>query len=299
MIEAIGVLKRFGRLTALDNASLNVSKGSVYGLVGPNGSGKTTIIKHLAGVLKQDKGTVRIGGNEVYENPKAKARIFYIPDELYFFAQYSVTDLAKFYSGFYPKWDWGRFHALKPMFDIEPDKRIVKLSRGMQKQVAFWMAISSSAEALILDEPVDGLDPVMRRKVWSLVLQDVAERQTSILVSSHNLRELEDVCDCVGIMHRGKIILQRELDALKSDIHKIQAVFEADSSLINTKKLELLKIEKSGSVYRLIARGDKDSIISAIKLDRPVVIDILPLSLEEIFVYELGGLGYDIQSVVI
>ena len=299
MIEAIGVVKRFGRLKALDNACLNVSKGSVYGLVGPNGSGKTTIIKHLAGVLKQDEGTVRIDGNEIYENPKAKARIFYIPDELYFFAQYSIMDLAKFYSGFYPAWNWERFHALRKVFDIEPDKRIIRLSRGMQKQVAFWMAISSSAEAFVLDEPVDGLDPVMRRKVWSLVLQDVAERQTSILVSSHNLRELEDVCDCVGIMHKGKIILQRELDALKSDIHKIQAVFEDDSSLINTKKLDLLKIEKNGSVYRMIARGDKDGILSAIKLDRPVIIDILPLSLEEIFVYELGGLGYDIQSVVI
>lgn len=299
MIEAINVTKKFGSFKALDNASLSVSKGSVYGLVGPNGAGKTTIIKHLTGILKQDSGTVCIDGHELYENPSIKAKVFYIPDDLFFFSQYSVIDLARFYSGFYPEWNWKRFDSLSTVFNVAKNKRIIRLSKGMQKQVAFWMAISSMAHVMVLDEPVDGLDPVMRKKVWSLMLQDVAERQTAVLVSSHNLRELEDVCDCVGIMHQGKVIAQRELDSLKSDIHKIQVAFHTDSNLMESRKLNILNIEKNGSIYKLIVKGSKEEIIEQIQNEKPVLFDILPLSLEEVFIYELGGLGYDIQSVII
>lgn len=299
MIDVLNVTKKFGNFKALDNASLSVGKGSVYGLVGPNGAGKTTIIKHLTGILKQDSGTVCIDGHELYENTAAKSKVFYIPDDLFFFSQYSIIDLAKFYSGFYPEWNWQRFDSLSSVFNIAKNKRIIRLSKGMQKQVAFWMAISSMAKVMVLDEPVDGLDPVMRKKVWSLVLQDVAERQTAVLVSSHNLRELEDVCDFVGIMHQGKVIAQRELDSLKSDIHKIQVAFQTESKIIESGKLNILNVEKNGSIYKLIVKGNKEQIIEEIQKERPVLFDVLPLSLEEVFIYELGGLGYDIQSVII
>lgn len=299
MIKVTDLVKKFGDLKALDNASLHVRKGSIYGLVGPNGAGKTTIIKHLAGVYRQDSGHVIIDGEEIYENPRVKQKIFYIPDELFFFSQYSIIDMAKFYSEFYPAWNQKRFETLANVFKINVRKRVVKLSRGMQKQVAFWMAVSAMPEVMILDEPVDGLDPVMRKKVWSLVVQDVAERGTSVLVSSHNLRELEDVCDSVGIMHQGRVVAERELDSLKNDIHKIQVVFEHKLPETVVKSISILNIQQNGSIYHIIAKGDRDKITSAIKAENPLLFDLLPLTLEEVFIYELGGLGYDVQSVII
>ena len=299
MIDVRKLSKSFGGFKALADVHINVQKGSVYGLLGPNGAGKTTLIKHLAGVYRQDTGTITIDGRPVYENPFVKSQLVYIPDDLYFFTQYSIADMAAFYAGFYPTWDWKRFHTLQKVFSIDPQKRVIRLSRGMQKQVAFWLGICVLPRIMILDEPVDGLDPVMRKKVWSLVLQDVAARQTTVLVSSHNLRELEDVCDHVGILHDGKILVEKDLDDLKTDIHKLQVGFNKEVPPNFLRAEAILHREQSGSIIQLIVRGNRDQLLSEVRRADPVLLDILPLTLEEIFIYELGGIGYDIQNILI
>jgi ABC-2 type transport system ATP-binding protein len=299
VIEVRGLTKSFGKLKALVNVDISIEKGAVYGLLGPNGAGKTTLIKHLAGVYRQDAGTVAVDGQPVYENPAVKSFLVYIPDELYFFSQYSIEETAEFYASLYPNWNWERYRLLKQVFSIDPQRRITRLSRGMQKQVAFWLGISTMPRVMLLDEPVDGLDPVMRKKVWNLVLQDVAERQTTVLVSSHNLRELEDVCDHVGILHNGSVLVERDLDDLKTDVHKLQLAFtgEVPADLLETETV--LHRQQSGSILQIIVKGDKDRILSEVRRAEPVILDILPLTLEEIFIYELGGRGYDIQSILI
>lgn len=299
MIEVRKLSKSFGQFKALENVNITVKKGSVYGLLGPNGAGKTTLIKHLTGVYRQDAGTITIDGQPVYENPAVKSFMVYIPDELYFFSQYSIEETARFYASFYPGWDWERYHLLKQVFSIDPKRRITRLSRGMQKQVAFWLGICAMPRVMILDEPVDGLDPVMRKKVWNLVLQDVAERETTVLVSSHNLRELEDICDHVGILHNGTILMEKDLDDLKTNIYKLQVAFagEVPQDLLQTGTV--LHREQKGSILLLIVKGDKDRLLSEVQRANPVILDILPLTLEEIFIYELGRIGYDIQSILI
>ncbi|MDD2212715.1 MAG: ABC transporter ATP-binding protein, partial [Clostridia bacterium] len=225
MIEITNLQKSFDKFKVLTNLSLHVRKGSVYGLLGPNGAGKTTLIKHLTGIYQPDAGTITIDGQPVYENPAIKSLMVYIPDDLYFFSQYNIEETAKFYAQIYPTWNKERYELLKNVFTMDTQRRIVRLSKGMQKQVAFWLGICIMPQVMVLDEPVDGLDPVMRKKVWNLILQDVAERQTTVLVSSHNLRELEDVCDHVGILHNGTILVEKELDNLKMDLHKLQIAF--------------------------------------------------------------------------
>lgn len=299
MIEVRGLSKSFGQLKALDNVDITVNKGSVYGLLGPNGAGKTTLIKHLVGVYRQDAGAVTIDGQPVYENTAVKSFLVYIPDELYFFSQYSIEETARFYASLYPGWDWERFHRLKQVFPIDTNRRIAHLSRGMQKQVAFWLGICASPRVMILDEPVDGLDPVMRKKVWSLVLQDVAERETTVLVSSHNLRELEDVCDHIGILHNGKILVEKDLDDLKTDIHKLQVAFAGETPRELPLTGTILHREQNGSIVLMVVKGEKENILSEIRRAQPIILDVLPLTLEEIFIYELGGIGYDIKSVLI
>ncbi|AKL94018.1 ABC-type multidrug transport system, ATpase component [Clostridium aceticum] len=299
MIEVTELTKSFGTFKALDSLNIYVKEASVYGLLGPNGAGKTTLIKHLAGIYRQDAGSVTIGGEIVYENPAVKSSMVYIPDDLHFFSQYTIEETAKLYADLYPTWNQERYLSLKQVFPIDVKKRITKLSKGMQKQVAFWLGICIMPKVMILDEPVDGLDPVMRKKVWNLMLQDVAEHQTTILVSSHNLRELEDVCDHVGILHRGKIVVERELDNMKSDIHKLQVAFSEEVPKEFLEELEILHRSESGSVLLLIVKGEKEKLLSIVKKANPVILDLLPLTLEEIFIYELGGMGYDIQNILI
>ena len=225
MIEVQNVKKSFDGFAALDGTTLTVPTGAVYGLVGPNGAGKSTLIRHITGIYRQDEGAVLVDGKAVYENPEVKGRVAYIPDDWYYFLQSDVRDMMQFYRGFYPKFSMERYEKFKEVFAIDEKRTIRRLSKGMQKQVAFWLAMCSMPDYLVLDEPVDGLDPVMRRQVWSLIMNDVAERGTTVLVSSHNLRELEDVCDHVGIMNRGKVLLERSLEELQGGTVKIQAVF--------------------------------------------------------------------------
>lgn len=299
MIKVENVVKSFGDFNALDNLSLNVEKGSVYGLIGPNGAGKTTFIKNLMGIYRPDSGNILVEGENVYENNSLKQKIVYISDDLYFFTTYSIIEMAKFYAGIYENWDWEMFEKLKGIFKIDVKRKCRRLSKGMQKQVAFWLGICARPEIMVLDEPVDGLDPVMRRSTWAIMLQEVAERGMTVLVSSHNLRELEDVCDHVGIMFNGKVVFEKALDDLKGEIHKLQIAFKEETPKEFKESLNILHSSRFGSVDTYIVKGSMENIRNACLESKPLLYDILPLTLEEIFIYELGGMGYEFQNVIV
>ena len=299
MIEVKNVTKRFDGFAALNDATLSVPTGAVYGLVGPNGAGKSTIIRHLTGIFRQDSGTVRIGGEDVWENAALKARIAAIPDDWYYFNSATIRDMMTFYRGFYPQFSTERYEKLKEVFELDEKRQIRRLSKGMQKQAAFWLALSAMPDYLILDEPVDGLDPVMRRQVWSLMMGDVAERGTTVLVSSHNLRELEDVCDHVGILSHGKVLLERSLTDLQDNILKLQVVFPDGQLPQLPPDLNVLHVTQLGRVHTLIVRGEPAVIKSRVAVFSPMLMEALPLSLEEIFIYELGGEDYAVRDIVL
>lgn len=299
MIKAENVNKSFDGFNALDGLSLNVKKGSVYGLIGPNGAGKTTFIKCLIGIYRYDSGNIFVDGEVVYENSKLKQRIVYISDDLFFFTTYSIIEMAKYYSEIYESWDWGVFEKLKNIFKIDVKRKCRRLSKGMQKQVAFWLGICARPDIMVLDEPVDGLDPVMRRNTWAVILQEVAERSMTVLVSSHNLRELEDVCDHVGIMYNGKVVIEKALDDVKGEIHKVQIAFKGDTSEKFKEEMDVLHYNKFGSVETYIVKGNVDEIKSKAYKYEPLLCDILPLTLEEIFIYELGGMGYEFENIIV
>ena len=298
MIQVENVVKEFDGFRALDGLSLHVGKGEVYGLVGPNGAGKSTIIRHITGVYKQDAGTILVDGQKVFENPDVKQKFAYIPDELFYFMQADTMEMKRFYQGIYPDFDEKLFEKMRKFFpNIDTKRSIRRLSKGMQKQVAFWLSICCRPELLILDEPVDGLDPVMRRQIWSLIMADVSERNTTVFVSSHNLRELEDVCDHVGIMHQGKIILERSLSELQGSVCKIQAAFQAGMPKL-PEEFEILHMSNTGRVYTLIGKGNPVEAKKQIERLNPMLVDVLPLTLEEIFIYELGGADYAVKDIL-
>ena len=298
MIEVRDAVKKFDGFAALDGTTLTVPAGSVYGLVGPNGAGKSTLIRHLTGIYRQDSGEVTIGGEQVWENAALKARIAAIPDDWYFFMQSTVRDMMRFYKGFYPSFSTERYEKLKEVFNIDEKRAIRRLSKGMQKQVAFWLALSCMPDYLVLDEPVDGLDPVMRRQVWSLVMGDVAQRGTTVLVSSHNLRELEDVCDHVGIMDHGKVLLERSLAQLQDNMVKLQVVFQDGVNEVPP-ELPVLHASKVGRIHTLIMRMNAEEATERLSAYNPLLVDAVPLTLEEIFIYELGGADYAVKDIVL
>ncbi|MCQ2518938.1 MAG: ABC transporter ATP-binding protein [Lachnospiraceae bacterium] len=298
MIEVNNLVKTFDGFIALDGTSLKVENGSVYGLVGPNGAGKSTVINHLTGVYKQDGGTVLFDDEPVWENANVKRKIAYIPDDWFYFNGSNVEDMMRFYKGIYPSFSEERFYKMRDAFNIDLKKGIKYLSKGMKKQVAFWLALSSMPEYLILDEPVDGLDPVMRRRIWSFVMEDVAARGTSVLVSSHNLRELEDVCDHVGIMNKGKVILERSLSELQDNMVKLQVVFKEGMNEVPG-DIPVLHDSVMGRVHTMIVRMCPESAVKCVSKYEPLLVEAVPLTLEEIFVYELGGLDYEIKETII
>ena len=298
MIQVHDLKKQFEHFKALDGVNMNVGRGEIYGLVGPNGAGKSTLLRHLTGVYRPDSGEVLIDGENVYENRKIKERIAYIPDELFYFMQADTLEMKRFYEGIYPKFDSKMFYRMQEFFPtIDVKRNIRRLSKGMQKQVAFWLAICCRPELMILDEPVDGLDPVMRRQVWSILMSEVAERKMTVLVSSHNLRELEDTCDHVGIMHHGKIMIERSLSDLQGNISKIQVACESGVPKL-PEQFEVLHMTNTGRVYTLIVKGDPKEAEKALIADRPTLVDVLPLTLEEIFIYEMGGADYEVKDIL-
>ena len=297
MIEVKALAKSFDGVKALDGLELTVPRGAVYGLVGPNGAGKSTLMRHVVGIYRQDSGELLIDGEPVYENPKIKARIAYIPDEVAYFTQSTIKDMMRFYKSIYPGFDRERFEKLGRAFELSLSRPLRKMSKGMQKQAAFWLALSCRPDCIILDEPVDGLDPVMRRQVWNLLLGDVAERGSTVLVSSHNLRELEDVCDHVGIMNRGKMLLERSLSQLQDNMVKVQLALADGTEL--PESLDILHCSVTGRLRQLILRGDAEEVTNKLSTVQPLFMDVLPLSLEEIFIYELGGAEHEIKDILV
>ncbi|MFA7637039.1 MAG: ABC transporter ATP-binding protein [Monoglobales bacterium] len=296
MIKVTNVTKYFDDYKVLDEISLHVRKGTIYGLIGPNGAGKTTIINHINGVLRPVSGEIEVDGEKVWENEQVKRKILNISDDWYYYPTFSIKEMAKFYANIYPDFDMSRYGAIKNIFNIDEKRQIRKLSKGMKKQVAFWLSLAAMPDVLVLDEPLDGLDPVMRKQVLGLVISDVADREMTVLVSSHNLRELEDICDWVGIIHNGKMIIEKPLDDLRGNVHKYQVVF-GDKKLDNAENL--LHISNTGTVYNIILRGDADKTDAQLKALDPILCERTSLTLEEVFIYELGGLGYDFKNIII
>lgn len=299
MIKVQGVVKHFDKYKVLDDMNINVPKGTIYGLVGPNGAGKTTIINHITGMMKQESGVIAIGGESVYENEAIKQRVLSIADDWFYYSTATVKEMALFYASIYDNFSMERYNAIGSAFDIDEKRQIRKLSKGMKKQVAFWLALSAMPDVLILDEPLDGLDPVMRKQVLNLVIADVAEREMTVLVSSHNLRELEDICDWVGIIHKGKMIVEKPLDDLKGSVQKYQLVTDEEFAKDLESDEDVLHISKTGSVYSIIIRGSAEQTEAKMKKMSTVLCERISLTLEEVFIYELGGLGYDFKNIII
>ena len=300
MIEAKAVSKSFDGFLALNDLDMTVPKGSIYGLVGPNGAGKSTILRHLCGVYRPDGGVITIEGQPVYEHPTIKERMVVIPDDVYYYGSASVREMMKFYRGMYPTFSMERFEKLAEAFpEVDAKRPIRRMSKGMQKQAAFWLAMSCCPDYLLLDEPVDGLDPVMRRQVWSLLMGDVAERGTTVLVSSHNLRELEDVCDHVGILSHGQVVIERSLSQLQGTTVKLQVAFPDGVQPGLPQGMEVLHQSQLGRVYTYIVRGRAEEVQQQVEAIHPLFVEALPLSLEEIFIYEMGGNDYAVRDIVL
>jgi len=293
MLKMENVTKTFGDFKALDDLNMTVPKGAVYGLVGPNGAGKSTAIRLLTGVYRPDCGNITMESAPIYENNALKQRIGYIPDDIFYFPSASLEEMRRYYKDMYPHFDNDLFERLYEVFQLPKKSPIRRFSKGMQKQAAFHLTICTRPDVMILDEPVDGLDPVMRRQVWSLILSEVAQREATVLISSHNLRELEDICDHVGIMDHGKMLLERSLADMQGSTVKVQLVGDAPETL------DILHESQSGRLRTLIVRGSAQEITERLCTAAPTYFDVLPLSLEEIFIYELGGVNYEVRNIVL
>ena len=295
MIKVKDLYKVIDGEVVLDHLNMHVEEGSIYGLIGPNGAGKTTLIRHLVGVLKQDSGKIFIESQPVYENIELKRKIGYISDAMYFI-ETNLERNAKVYKDLYPSWNQDRFKELYKTFKLNPTKKIQTFSKGMRKQASFCLIMSTMPEYLILDEPIDGLDPVARKLVWKYIIDDVAQRNLTVLISSHNLKELEGIVDHVGILYKGKIMREFDLEYIQTHIHKIQVSF--GDKEVNLDPLNIVYQEERGSVKILIIEDSLLNIRNVIGEQSPLIFDILPLSLEELFMYEVGGEDDDIQKLI-
>ena len=293
MVEVKNLTKTFGGFTALKELNMTIPKGAVYGLVGPNGAGKSTLIRHIAGIYRPDSGEITIDGEAVWENPNAKAKLGYIPDDLFFFKSATIEDMRRYYRGLYPSFDDELFQRLGEKFDLPRKSPIRKFSKGMKKQAAFWLTVACRPELLVLDEPVDGLDPVMRRQIMGLILADVAEHGTTVLVSSHNLRELEDICDHVGILDKGQMLLERSLSDMQGGTVKVQFVGEVPDGL------NILHRTDIGKLRTIVVRATAQDAEAVFERAALPFYEVLPLSLEEIFIYELGGADHEMQNIIL
>ena len=298
MIEAANLTKRFDDIVAVDHINATIRDGSVFGLIGTNGAGKSTFLRMAAGVLKPDEGRITIDGMNVFDNEEAKRQFFYISDDQHFFSNSTPVDMMVYYQMVYPNFDEKRFHQLMKSFDLNEKRKISTFSKGMKKQVSVICGICAGTAYLFCDETFDGLDPVMRQAVKSLFASDMEERHLTPIIASHNLRELEDICDHVGLLHKGGILLSRDLDEMKMNIHKVQCVLQADMEPEQIEGLELLKVERRGKLLTLTVRGDLSRVEFCMQAVNPVFYETIPLSLEEIFISETEVVGYDVKKLI-
>lgn len=300
MIEITNVSKKFNDVQALDHITATIGEGQVFGLIGTNGAGKSTLMRTLTGILRPDEGTVTIDGVQIYENPTIKSQIFFISDDQYFFNNGTPNDMLRYYLTYYPEFDLERFHKLLSILDLKLNRKINTFSKGMKKQLSVLFGICANTQYLLCDETFDGLDPVMRQNVKSLFVQEIENRGLTPIIASHNLRELEDICDHVGLLHKGGILFSKELDEMKLGIHKLQCVLPADADTnASFQNLEVLKTEKRGSLLTLTIRGQREVIDNIMTGLCPIFYEILPLSLEEIFISETEVQGYDFKNLIL
>ncbi len=300
MISINNVVKEFDGYMAVNNVSLDMKEGLVFGLIGTNGAGKSTLLRMMSGVLKADQGDITIDELPVYDNPKAKEKIFFIADEPYFFPHGNAKDMEAYYSMVYPTFDKERFYKLLEAFDLDPKRKIATFSKGMKKQLALLTGLAAKTDYLYMDETFDGLDPVMRQAAKSLLASEIGERNMTPIIASHNLRELEDICDTVGLLHKGGILLSRDLDDMKLNLQKIQCVFKEENGLEEALNLlEVVRKEQTGSLYTLTVRGTRDEIITKLSTIDTIFAESLPLTLEEIFICETEVAGYDIKKLIL
>lgn len=299
MIVATHLHKNFGDVEALKDVSVTIKKGEVFGLIGTNGAGKSTFLRMACGVLKPDEGTLMVDDEPIYENPEMKRNIFYISDDQFYLPNATPVTMMRFYQDYYPEFDEKRFLSMVEKFGLSPKRKIHTFSKGMKKQLSVLLGICANTKYLFCDETFDGLDPVMRQTVKSIFAGELTNRDFTPIVASHNLRELEDICDHVGLLHQGGVLMQKDLEEMKLNIHTVQCVFEdedAEKGAISS--LNIVKIEKRGRLNLLTARGKKEEIMNCIQAFSPVFAEVLPLSLEEIFISETEVVGYDIKKLI-
>lgn len=299
MIAATHICKRFGNLEAVKDVSVTIKKGEVFGLIGTNGAGKSTFLRMVCGVLKPDSGEILIDDRPIYENPDAKRDIFYISDDQYYLTNANPMEMMHFYKDFYPEFDTERFKNMIHKFQLDPKRKINTFSKGMKKQLSVLLGVCANTKYLLCDETFDGLDPVMRQAVKSIFAGELTNRDFTPIIASHNLRELEDICDCVGVLHQGGVLMQKDLEEMKLNIHTIQCVFqnqESEAQLMQS--LDIVKAEKRGTLNLITVRGKKDEVLAMVNAYSPIFAEVLPLSLEEIFISETEVVGYDIKKLI-
>ena len=298
MIRVEGVSKQFEDFSALDSVSCNIQDGCIYGMVGSNGAGKSTFLRVLSGVYKADKGVAYIDDESVYENPKAKGKVVFVADELFFLPGATMNRMAKFYSAIFDRFDMERFKKLTEVFELNPRKNIANFSKGMKRQVAIILALCTRAKYMFFDETFDGLDPVMRGLVKKLICNDVAEFNSTVIVTSHSLRELEDLCDHLALLHKGGMVLDSDVLDLKTSQFKVQIAFKDNFDKSRFEDFTIVKYHQEGSVANMIMSGDREECAAKLKAMNPVVVDVLPLTLEEVFTYEMEALGYNFDEIL-
>lgn len=299
MIEAKGLDKYLGGNKILDNINIHVKKGSIYGLIGPNGAGKTTLIKTLVDIYKPDAGEVLIAKEYISDNKRIKSRLGYVSDFQYLYPSFKIKEIVEFYKGAYLLWNDERYSQLNKLFKLDENKKVKYLSKGMKTQLAILLNLSIMPNVLILDEPTSGLDPVIKRKVLNLIVDQVSANETTVLISSHNLGELEQICDHIGIIHEGKVLLEDSVDNLKSNVRKIQVAFKGELPEEIKSNEHILKIESVGKIHQIIVRDNLDDVIENIKKYNPILLETIDMSLEEIFIHKMGGEGYEFEDIAL
>lgn len=298
MIGANNVTKKFDNFTALDGISCKIESGCIYGLVGSNGAGKSTFLRVLAGVYRADQGDVTIDGEPIYENPSVKKKIMLVPDDLYFLPGASMLRMKKLYKSVYPDFDDKRFSELSECFGLDVKKNLNTFSKGMRRQAATVLALSARPEYIFFDETFDGLDPIMRNVVKRLICKDILDRKATAIITSHSLRELEDTCDQLSLLHKGGLVFESDIQNLKTSLFKVQIAFDKEYDKSKFTGMDILKFTKRGSVSNIIVRGDRDLTVAALSSMKPTLLDVLPLSLEEVFTYEMEALGYKFSDIL-
>lgn len=298
MIEIKNLTKKFDNQTVLDKLNCKIENNSIYGLVGANGAGKSTLLRIINSIFTPDSGEVIIDGKTTNNNEPLKQKLVFIPDDLFFYQNYTLLDTAKYYEALYPKFDMKYFKKLAQILKLDINQKISNISKGMKRQCALICALSTNADYMLFDETFDGIDPVIRNVMKKIIAKQMEEKETTIIMTSHNLRELEDICDNLGLLYKGGILFESDIDTLKTEMFKIQISIKGDFDKKTFKDIEILNFKKSGSVATIIAKGDKNTIEKNLKKLKPVILDFLPLTLEEVFIYEMEVLGYEFNEMV-